>query len=175
MAFKKDGIIQINMENKIFAELNGFVIYNPFLLERYLRENSLDNKDVLAYFTETEHGEIITQNGIAIPIIGLPDDYYSFYLYENNPQEVNDKIVESLGWIYNAEGGIVKIVGIGYLKDMSFITENNSLTFSLAEGWKKLSLYSVFKDEAAFVMKFENSLTKPGFSGDVETNYGFEW
>ena len=51
---------------KLFAELYGFVIYNPDLLDRYLFENQIPITDVLRVFTETEHGDSVIQEGIAI-------------------------------------------------------------------------------------------------------------
>jgi hypothetical protein len=161
-------------KNKLFAELNGFVIYNPFLLERYLEENSLYNKDVLAYITETEHGDIITRNGIAVPLIGLPDDDYRFYLQRDKTEVVTGQLIKSTGWVYNARSGEVRVVGIGYFKDIDSIDNDNSLLFNLTEGWKKLTIYSVLQNQPGFVMNFEDSLTQPVFSGNVETNYGFD-
>ena len=63
---------------EIFSELNGFVIYEPILLQEYLKNNQLTDKNVLNYLTETEYGDLITEEGIAIPIVGLTSDYYTF-------------------------------------------------------------------------------------------------
>lgn len=161
------------MRYKLFAELNGFVVYNPSLLEDYLDKNSLDKKDVLKHFTETEHGDIITREGIAIPIIGLPDDYYNFQI--GNKTTVQNKMIDSAGWIFNGQNGIVRIMGIGYFKDMSAINEINSLNLRMEEGWKELSIISYYDDEPGFILEFEAADHKPDFSGDLETNYGFEW
>ena len=45
---------------KIFAELEGFAIYEPQLMQEYLYRYHLNDKNVLAYFTETQHGDNIT-------------------------------------------------------------------------------------------------------------------
>ena len=55
------------MKRQIFSELGGFVVYEPTLLARYLDEHGLANGDVLAYFTQTEHGGAVTEEGIAVP------------------------------------------------------------------------------------------------------------
>ena len=60
---------------KLFAELYGFVIYNPDLLDRYLFENQIPITDVLRVFTETEHGDSVIQEGI-----NIPEGYYDFTL-----------------------------------------------------------------------------------------------
>ena len=59
------------MKRQIFSELGGFVIYEPALLARYLDEHGLASGDVLAYFTQTEHGGAVTEEGIAVPILGV--------------------------------------------------------------------------------------------------------
>lgn len=55
------------MKKQIFSELGGFVAYEPALLARYLDEHGRANGDVLAYFTQTEHGDAVTEEGIAVP------------------------------------------------------------------------------------------------------------
>ena len=41
------------------------------MLARYLDEHGRANGDVLAYFTQTEHGDAVTEEGIAVPILGV--------------------------------------------------------------------------------------------------------
>ncbi|WP_297882504.1 hypothetical protein [uncultured Campylobacter sp.] len=41
------------------------------MLARYLDEHGLASGDVLAYFTQTEHGDAVTREGIAVPISGV--------------------------------------------------------------------------------------------------------
>ena len=75
---------------KIFAELEGFAIYEPKLMQEYLYRYHLNDKNVLAYFTETQHGDNITQEGIVVPIIGVMADDYAFKILEKLP--VNYKV-----------------------------------------------------------------------------------
>jgi hypothetical protein len=103
----------------LFSELNGFVIYEPKLLKEYLENNNLRNKNVLQYFIETNHGDIITKNGIAIPMMGIENDYYNFSVIEN----IKDKIILnnefiSKGWIMQIVSGEINITGIGYFCNM---------------------------------------------------------
>jgi hypothetical protein len=85
---------------------------------------------VLSYFTDTEHGDIITRKGIAVPIIGLPDEYYTFYVRQSKTEEVTGQLIKSTGWIYNVQTGEVRVVGLGYFKDMININKDNSLLFT---------------------------------------------
>ena len=62
---------KVRMKRQIFSELGGFVVYEPALLARYLDEHGLASGDVLAYFTQTEHGGAVTEGGIAVPILGV--------------------------------------------------------------------------------------------------------
>ena len=55
------------MKRQIFSELGSFVVYEPALLARYLDEHGLASGDVLAYFTQTEYGGAVTEEGIAVP------------------------------------------------------------------------------------------------------------
>lgn len=62
---------KVRMKRRIFSELGGFVIYEPALLTRHLDKHGLVSGDVLAYFTQTEHGGAVTEEGIAVPILGV--------------------------------------------------------------------------------------------------------
>lgn len=164
-------------QNTIFAELNGFVIYEPGLLKSYLEENNLQGNDVLKYFTETEHGDIITKLGIAIPMIGVIPEYYKFiitYAGEQlylNPDEI---VVKTDGWIFNSEG-LINIVGIGYFKDITAINNANSLSFHLKEGWYSAVIAGGKKDdEYIFEIILTKTLVKPDFYGNVAFEYEFE-
>lgn len=130
----------MQIDRKIFSELKGFVIYEPLLLRIYLVDNQLYGNSILSYFMETEHGEIISREGIAIPIIDIPDDYYAFKL-QNEPSDT--ELSTSKGWILNSISGNVQIVGIGYLKDVSLINESNSLLLQIKKGWQEVSITSV--------------------------------
>jgi len=159
---------------KLFSELHGFVIYEPLLLAEYLKRHNLNSKDVLSYFVDTDHGDIITREGIAIPVIGVPADYYSFtqeYITDENALQ------KSGGWIFNGYSGTVRVVGIGHFKDIFRINDSNSLSFTVNKGWHDLTIISFFdsaNEDAGFLLDFKQATNKPHFYGDVETKYGFE-
>ena len=156
---------------EIFSELNGFVIYEPILLQEYLKNNQLTDKNVLNYLTETEYGDLITEEGIAIPIVGLTSDYYAFKIIKELPLDYK---VISEGWVLNVISAQIRIVGIGYFVDIEKIDDSNSISFSdIPNGWYKLSIVSYFDDEnrKTFGLMLEKSIDKPLFEGDMNTNY----
>jgi hypothetical protein len=159
--------------NKIFSELGGFVIYEPLFLEKYITDNKVSNNDLLSHFTSSNEGDLVTGNGSIIPITGVPPDYYSFKIIEDLPPGY---LVESPGWVLHVLSGGFRVIGIGYLTDVAKMTGDKSLSFSVPNGWYKLSITS-YLDEAgdyAFGLKLTPTPDKPVFSGDMETNYGFE-
>lgn len=159
---------------KIFSELKGFVVFSPQLLAKYLQENNLPGTNILKYFVENEHGDEITKLGIAIPIIGVEEDYYAFQVSVNDEKILNDNEVEveSKGWIFQAANNEVKVVGIGYLKDITSINDENSITLSLENGWYSLKIRGGNKDgERLFELNMQKQDIHPAFSGDVTTEY----
>ncbi|MBO9691624.1 hypothetical protein [Chryseobacterium sp.] len=162
---------------KIFSELKGFVIFSPQLLANYLQDHHLSGNNILKYFVENEHGDEITKSGIAIPIIGVEEDYYAFQISVNDEKILNDDEVEveSKGWIFQTANNEVKIVGIGYLKDIAAINEGNSITLSLENGWHSLKIRGGNKNgERVFELNMQKQGIHPAFSGDVTTEYYYD-
>ena len=181
------------MKRQIFSELGGFVIYEPALLARYLDEHGLANGDVLAYFAQTEHGSAVTKEGIAVPISGVRSDYYDFTVTVGEADEEifaqNEAKIISRGWVFHSSGTL-KIAGIGYFKDMSCISEQNSLSFRVKRGRYRLEILggyrgtnfsgaptplgdtSILSDTPVFHLRLTPS-AEPKFSGDLETSFYF--
>lgn len=164
----------MSLKNKLFAELEGFAIYEPSLTRKYIVDNNIGN-DLLSYLTTSEHGDIVTQNGIIIPIIGVPADYYKFVIIEKLP---DNYLIESTGWILRVESEKLNIVGIGYLTDVTQISTDNILSFSIANGWYELSIISymdtIDKNQKCFGLKLKQTSGKPHYRGDMETYYLFD-
>ncbi len=161
----------------LFSELNGFVVYEPELLKRYLETNHLLKKDVLQYFSETDHGEIITQKGIAIPIIGVRTGYYHFTVtVENKFMMKADEIkARSSGWIYHTESGQLSVVGIGYLKNIDSMG-SNCLTYPIDNGWYSVEILCGERDgqdDLLIELVLTRESNPPKFSGNFEIGYDF--
>ncbi|AIQ13834.1 hypothetical protein [Paenibacillus durus] len=163
----------------LFSELNGFVVYEPAVLKKYLENNVLLESDVLQYFTETDHGEIITKNGIAIPIIGVNTGYYNFnVVFDEDSLELKKEEIKarSSGWIYYTYSEKLCIVGIGFFKNIDSINSNNSLTFNIDNGWYSVDILCGEKEdheELMFELLLKREETTPTFFGDFETEYYF--
>ena len=178
---------KVRMKRRIFSELGGFVIYEPALLARYLDEHGLASGDVLAYFTQTERGGAVTEEGIAVPISGVRSDYYDFAVTVGEESEEifaqNEAKIISRGWVFHSSGTL-KIAGIGYFKDMSRISEQNSLSFKLKRGRYRLEILGGYRsanfsgspapcgDTPVFHLRLTPS-AEPKFSGDLETSFYF--
>lgn len=181
------------MKRRIFSELGGFVIYEPALLARYLEEHGLANGDVLAYFTQTEHGDAVTREGIAVPISGVRSDYYDFAASTGEASEEifaqDEAKIISRGWVFHSSGTL-KIAGIGYFKDMSRIGDQNSLSFCVERGRYSLEILggyrganfsgahvplgdkSILSDTPVFHLRL-TPFAEPKFSGDLEASFYF--
>lgn len=163
----------------LFSELNGFVVYEPSLLHSYLKENHLLERDVLKYFTETDHGELITKKGIAIPIIGVNTGYYHFNVsYEQDSLLLTDGEirVKSSGWIYYTESGQLCIVGIGYLKNIESIHSQNCLSYQIDKGWYSIDILCGERDgaeEMILELLLKRVNEPPLFRGDFDVEYSF--
>jgi hypothetical protein len=164
----------MSLKSKIFAELEGFAIYEPSLMNKYVVDNNIGN-NLLSYLITSELGDIVTQNGVIIPIIGIPADYYKFKIIQELPKNY---LIESKGWILKVETEKINVIGIGYLADVTQITTNNSLSFSISNGWYELSIISYLdsfdKTQKCFGLKLKQTPNKPVYSGNMETNYLFE-
>ena len=83
-----------------------------------------------------------------MPISGVRSDYYDFAVTVGEAGEEifaqNEAKIISRGWVFHSSGTL-KIVGIGYFKDMSRISEQNSLSFKLKRGRYRLEFLGVYR------------------------------
>lgn len=157
----------------LFSELGGFVIYDKFVLDKYLKKNKLFDTDILSYFTETNHGDIVIQKGIIVPILNLPPDYYSIKLIDDVPRENILNI--SNGWSLYSNSKFVTVVGIGYLKDITTINLDNSLLFNISKGWHKLDIISCYENSVPTLkLFFIKTKKQPSFHGNFDIDFYFE-
>jgi hypothetical protein len=160
-------------DKPLFSELNGFVIYEPELLKKYLENNNLKNNNLLQYFTKTEHGDIITENGIVIPMMDIDDDYYNFSIIENiNEKIVVDKKFSSKGWIMQIISNEIHIIGIGYFYDIQATNENNILKFNVENGWYEIEITGgTIGDKLFYELILNKKENKPEYYGDINFSY----
>lgn len=85
-----------------------------------------------------------------MPILGVRSDYYDFAVTVGEADEEifnqNEAKIISRGWVFHSSGAL-KIVGIGYFKDMSRIGEQNSLSFKLKRGRYGLEILGGYQSQ----------------------------
>ena len=128
-----------------------------------------------------------------MPILGVRSDYYDFAVTVGEADEEifnqNEAKIISRGWIFHSSRAL-KIAGIGYFKDVSRISEQNSLSFKLERsryGLEILGGYQsanfsgspascddtpILSDTPVFHLRLTPS-AEPKFSGDLETSFYF--
>ena len=122
-----------------------------------------------------------------MPILGVRSDYYDFAVIMGEADEEifnqNEAKIISRGWVFHSSGTL-KIAGIGYLKDMSRIGEQNSLSFKLKRSRYRLEILGGYRsanfsgspashdDTPIFHLRLTPS-AEPKFSGDLETSFYF--
>ena len=128
-----------------------------------------------------------------MPILGVRSDYYDFAVTASEADEEifaqNEAKIISHGWVFHSSGTL-KIVGIGYFKDMSCISEQNSLSFRVKRGRYHLEILGgyrganfsgvpaplvdtpILSDTPVFHLRLTPS-AEPKFSGDLETSFYF--
>ncbi|WP_298833485.1 hypothetical protein [uncultured Campylobacter sp.] len=144
-------------------------------------------------FADRARGGAVTREGIAVPILGVRSDYYDFAVAVGEASEEifaqNEAKIISSGWVFHSSGTL-KIAGIGYFKDMSCISEQNSLNFRLERGRYRLEILGgyrsanfsgspasrddtpILSDTPVFHLRLTPS-AEPKFSGDLETSFYF--
>ena len=122
-----------------------------------------------------------------MPISGVRSDYYDFTVTVGEAGEEifaqNEAKIISRGWVFHSSGTL-KIVGIGYFKDMSCIGEQNSLSFRVKRGRYRLEVLGGYRganfsgapaplgDTPVFHLRL-TPFAEPKFSGDLETSFYF--
>ena len=71
--------------------------------------------------------------------------------------------------------GEIKVIGIGYLSDITTLTENRSLSFAVSNGWYHLIILSYIDNilGKTFGLHLIPTEEKPIFKGNMATDYCF--
>ena len=160
----------------LFSELNGFVVFNPVGLETFRDEHGHGN-DILTPLTETDLGDSITADGIAIPILGVETDDYGFVVSHGLQTYLKEVAVTSKGWILNATGDLC-VCGVGYLKnfDLEKLKEiGRVITFDVPQQWLTVDIYGGYDGNGlpVFELVYREASTTPKFGGDMSVSYYF--
>ena len=162
----------------LFSELFGFALCDPDGLDIFAGGSAI-GVDLLTRFTDSEDGDFISKNGIAIPIVGLEEGYYTLVvrndtdksLLKSSPRKV------SKGWVLHAPTGRVCLCGLGYLKDWN---PNNKKVycFNIPSGWYEVTIACGVNtdqiDEAPIIEFVLHAVeSKPVFTANLNEKFNF--
>ena len=152
------------------------MIFDPHGLETF-RENHGNGSNILTPLTETDLGETITTEGIAIPIIGVETDDYGFVLSHSQQTYLKDIAVISKGWVLNATGGLW-VCGVGHLKNLDLRrlkAIERVICFEVPRQWLTIDIYGGYDRNQLpiFELVYDKAAEKPHFEGDMSVPYYF--
>jgi hypothetical protein len=163
----------------VFAELFGLVVLDLVGLAAFQKAHSL-GEDLLESFTTLDLGEQVSEDGIAIPITGIPGDYYHWAVCnlatESSHLKEEQIVVKSDGWILHTPQGEATVCGIGYLKKFDvdyFASSDKFVRLQLPAGWNEVTIVGGIDDAERLVYELRVTPTpaKPLFTGDFEDNF----
>lgn len=127
---------------KIDVDFNGIIIFDyPGILVPF-GDKIEDGGNILQDFTTTNKGDLVLDEGIALPIMGIDDGGYIVRLFLNEiPNDKNRRIVYSDKYFY------LNVTGDLYVADMSVFWEWEDYTgwhnSNVPKGIYKVSLEGV--------------------------------
>jgi hypothetical protein len=161
------------LEKTLFPELFGFVIFDISNLSSFKRNNGIGS-NILECLTSTDFGDKACCDGIAIPMMGIEEEYYYFCISKIKNQYLTDSQIQckSPGWILNISSEVCTICGIGYLTKFNEqdFSSNPALNFSIINGWYTIDIYGGFDSEnrPVYELVYTPQKEKPVFSGSFE-------
>jgi hypothetical protein len=163
----------------VFAELFGFAVLDLAGLVAFQKEHNL-SEDILTSLTSLNLGEQVSENGIAIPIVGIPGDYYYWSVcnleLESNHLRDAQVVVKSDGWLLYSDKGEATVCGIGYLKKFDaeyFSSTDKFVRIQLPVGWNEVTIVGGIDDKERLVyeLRVASKSEKPSFKADFEDNF----
>ncbi|MBX6752108.1 MAG: hypothetical protein IRY85_21015, partial [Micromonosporaceae bacterium] len=98
-----------------FAELFGLVLLDPARLDEFL-DGHAEGRDLVHLFTTTDAGDRVSEQGIAIPVLGVECGYYTVLVrHVDDRSPWTDARLSSDGWVLGTRTGSLLLCGAGYL------------------------------------------------------------
>lgn len=163
----------------IFAELFGLAVFDLDKLSQFQQDHNLE-EDLLEVFTSSDLGDQALQEGVVIPLLNIPGDYYYLSvsdLEKESPYLKNNQIIiKSNGWVINSSTGILHVMGIGYLKKFNrdvVLKNKKFIQFNVVPGWYEVEIVGGVDEDEKLVYEFnlKRTANKPLFSGDFQDNF----
>ncbi len=158
----------------LFAELNGFIIYDEEEFENFIKKHKIESNTMEA-LAISNLGSEVSEAGIAIPVLNIIADDYSFNTKRDDlPSELKEEQVKihSAGWILYSRTGLIKIAGTGYFLNYKNPDSIKSITLEIAIGWNEIKLIGGFNEssEPIYEIVFKPVPKKPEFSASFFDN-----
>ena len=155
-----------------FPELHGFVLFDPARLLSFLGQE-VRGGDLLTRFSQTEDGDRVSSEGIAIPFVGLDAGDYTILVRDaDTPGISQPPRLRSPGWILGTETGELRFGGLGYL--MRFDPDHPKLArLRVPPGWYRVELLGHVlapgrpEEEWLYEVVLSLSEEKPRFQADL--------
>jgi len=161
----------IRLERR-FPELHGLVLLDPARLDA-LYEHGARGADLLTRFTQSEDGDRVSREGIAIPMLGLEPAYYTVVVRDvASPGVTQAPRVRSAGWILETATGRLLLCGLGYLVRWDPDDPRHG-RIQVPPGWYRVEILGHVLDaggrdeEWLLELVLEHAGEQPPFAGDV--------
>jgi len=160
---------------KRFPEAHGFVLLDPARLDAFCNGRA-EGADLLTRFSQTEDGDRVSREGIAIPITELDEGDYTIVLREAGSPGVNALLrVRSPGWVLGTETGKLVFCGIGYLLHWNPLHPNHA-QIQIPPGWYQVEVLGYILNEGTrmedwlYEFVVTHSEHKPLFTADLSAS-----
>lgn len=156
----------------LFAELNGFVLYDPVNLNKTCKICGTNN--IFHSLTTTDIGDFVSEEGFLLPIFGLESDDYNIYLtHEENL--TFDYLVSMDNYVLNVTSNKVNIVGVGYLSNIAMIKPESTLSTMVENGFYSVRICGFYdsNDIPSILYQLQKVIDKPLFNADLSKSFEF--
>lgn len=165
------------MSQSLFAELNGFVLFDKTQFDTFIRQHNLKG-NLLKKFATSNLGDMVSESGTAIPITDISPEHYLFCATNNSESDkylAEDQIkVRSDGWVLYSETGSIMITGLGYLYNYKATKLAKYITLNIARGWNDITIVGGIKDEELiYEILYKPTNKQPSFRGDFNISLDF--
>ena len=166
-------------QNSVIAELFGLALFDLKRLAAFQQQHEV-GQDLLEALTTTDLGKQVSEEGIAIPITGIPGEYYHVAIRQRASQNrcLSDEqiIIRSSGWILESVTGEIIVCGIGYFKQFKesvFTDVDKFIRLPIALGWNEVEIVGGIdeKDRLIYELITNPVSVKPVFSGNFEDSF----
>jgi hypothetical protein len=161
----------IRLANR-FPELYGFVLLDPARLDAFY-EGKARGENLLQRFSETDDGDRVSAEGIAIPLVAVDEGDYTVLIRDAAAPALGpDPKVRSTGWVLGTETGELLFSGIGYLWKWN-PDDPGWAAIRLTPGWYGVEVLGYVLNEGkpteewAFEFALTPASARPAFAADV--------